>query len=100
MSYKEQQFLVHIILLKHFNMCLYNILSSFEAKKYQLLVLVKPSLLRPVVSPGRTLRLRRERNHCEQPFAFPSSMRVHVTPRSKRQMTSLSLVLQETLREF
>ena len=27
-------------------------------------------------------------------------MRVHVTPRSKRQMTSLSLVLQETLREF
>ena len=32
--------------------------------------------------------LRRKRNHCEQPFAFPSSMRVHVT--------SLSLVLQET----
>ena len=22
--------------------------------------------------------LRRERNHCKQPFAFPSSMRVHV----------------------
>ena len=32
--------------------------------------------------------LRRKRNHCEQPFAFPSSMRVHVT--------SLSHVLQET----
>ena len=32
--------------------------------------------------------LRRKRNHCEQPFAFPSGMRVHVT--------SLSLVLQET----
>ena len=32
--------------------------------------------------------LRRKRNHCEQPFAFPSSMRVHVT--------SLSHVFQET----
>ena len=35
--------------------------------------------LRAVVSPGRTLR---ERNHCEQPFDFPSSMRLHVTPTS------------------
>ena len=43
MPHKEQQFLVHIILLRHFNMSLYNILSSFEAKKYQLLVLVKPT---------------------------------------------------------
>jgi len=35
--------------------------------------------LRAVVSPGRMLR---ERNHCKQPFDFPSSMRVHVTPTS------------------
>ena len=35
--------------------------------------------LRAVVSPGRALR---ERNHCEQPFDFPSSMRLHVTPTS------------------
>ena len=38
-----------------------------------------PVTLRVVVSPGRTLR---ERNHCEQPFDFPSSMRRHVTPTS------------------
>jgi len=37
---------------------------------------------------GPDATLRRKSNHCEQPFAFPSSMRVHVT--------SLSLVLQET----
>ena len=42
--------------------------------------------------------LRRERNDLEQPFGFPSSMRVHV-PRltSKRQITSLFLLLKETL---
>ena len=58
--------------------------------------------LRTVVSPGRTLwewfvspgRTLWERNHCERPFAFPSSMRVHVTPMSKRQMTSLPLSLR------
>ena len=41
--------------------------------------------------------LRRERNYCEQSFASSSSMHVHVTPMSKRQMTSLSFVLQETI---
>ena len=41
---------------------------------------------------------RRERNHLEQPFGFPSSMRVHVTRlTSKRQITSLFLLLKETL---
>ena len=40
--------------------------------------------------------LRRERNHCKQLFAFPSSMRVHVIPTSKRQMATLPLVSQET----
>ena len=35
--------------------------------------------------------LRREKNHCEQPFAFPSSMRVHVTPRFKRHMMYITL---------
>ena len=34
--------------------------------------------LRAVVSP-RMLRYKQERNHCEQPFAFPSSMHVHMT---------------------
>ena len=29
----------------------------------------------------RTLCYERERNHCEQPFAVPSSMRVHMTRR-------------------
>ena len=37
-----------------------------------------------------------ERNRWERPFAFPSSMRVHVTPKSKRQITSLPLDSQET----
>ena len=41
--------------------------------------------------------LQRERNHCQQQFAFPSSKRVHMIPTSKCQMTSLSLVLQQTL---
>ena len=42
--------------------------------------------------------LRRKRNHLEQPFGFPSSMRVHVTQlTSKRQITSLFLLLKETL---
>lgn len=35
--------------------------------------------LRAVVSPGWTLRYERKTNHCERPFAFPSSMRVHVS---------------------
>ena len=55
---------------------------------------------RAVVSPGRTLRLRRERNHALQATvssAFPSGMRVHVMPRSKRQMAALPLVSQEAL---
>ena len=30
--------------------------------------------------------LRWERNHCEQPFAFPSSMRVHVMTRQQREL--------------
>ena len=41
--------------------------------------------------------LRRERSYFERPFDFPSSMRVHVTPTSKRQMTSIPLVSQEIL---
>ena len=40
--------------------------------------------------------LRRERNHCEQPFAFPSGMHIHMMPTLKRQITSLSLDSQET----
>ena len=51
---------------------------------------------RAMVSPGPAAKLRRERNHCEQPFAFPSSMRIQVTYTSKRQMTSLALFSQET----
>ena len=44
---------------------------------------------------------RRRRNHCEQPFAFPSSMRVHVSPTSKTQMTSLSLFFfARNIRDF
>ena len=30
---------------------------------------------------------RRERSHCERPFAFAWDMRVHVTSTSRRQMT-------------
>ena len=41
--------------------------------------------------------LLRERNHYEQTFSFPSRMRVHVMPTSKRQMASLPLVSQKTL---
>ena len=41
--------------------------------------------------------LRRKRNYCQHPFPLASSMRVHLTPISKRQMTSLSFVLQETI---
>ena len=45
-----------------------------------------------------TATLRRWRNHCENPFAFSSSMCVHMTPTSKSTMTSLPLVSQETSR--
>ena len=45
--------------------------------------------LRAVVSPGRTLR---ERNHCEQPFDFPSSMRLHVTPTSNVKQRHFLLI--------
>ena len=34
--------------------------------------------------------LQRERNHCQQQFAFPSSKRVHVMPTSKCQMTLIT----------
>ena len=37
-----------------------------------------------------------ERNRWERPFAFPSSMLVHLTPESERQITSLPLDSQET----
>ena len=36
-------------------------------------------------------------NLCKRPFALPSSMRLHVTPTSKRQMTPLPQVSKETL---
>lgn len=48
-------------------------------------------------SSGFFGRLQRDRNHYEQPFAFPSSMRVHMMPTLKSQMASLPLVLHETL---
>ena len=38
---------------------------------------------------GRYAIKEGRKNHCEQPFAFPNSMRVHVTPTLKRQMTAL-----------
>lgn len=42
--------------------------------------------------------LRRERHHLKQPFGFPSSMGVHVTRVTpKRQITSLFLLLKDTL---
>ena len=56
--------------------------------------------LRAVISPDQTLRYQgRETtaNLWERPFALPSSMRVHVTPASKRQMTPLPHVSKETL---
>ena len=37
--------------------------------------------------------LRRKRNHCEQPFAFPSSMRVHVTSLSHARNISKTTTL-------
>ena len=40
---------------------------------------------------------RREKTHCERPFASASSMRVHVTPRPN---DVISLVLQKTLKNF
>ena len=43
--------------------------------------------------------LLRERNHCQEPVAFPSSMGIHVMPTSKRQIASpplQPLVSQET----
>ena len=61
MPHKEQQFLVHIIL--------YNILSSFEAKKYQLLVLVKPTP-RAVVSPSQTLRFEERETSASNRLLF------------------------------
>ena len=48
--------------------------------------------LRAVVSPGRKIRVR---NHCEQPFDFPSTMRVHVTPTSNVKWRHFLLILRE-----
>ena len=55
--------------------------------------------LRAVISPDQTLRYQRETtaNLYKRPFALPSSMRVHVTPASKRQMTPLPQVSKKTL---
>ena len=44
--------------------------------------------------------LSRERNYSERSFAFPSSMRVHVTPTSKRQMTVLPLDSHENVKKI
>ena len=60
----------------------------------------KPSPSLYPVSSGfscRNAMLWRERNHCEWQIAPPSSMLVHLSLMSKRQMTSLPLFWQETL---
>ena len=41
--------------------------------------------------------LQRKTNHCKLLFAFALHMRTHMMPMSQRQMTSLSLVWQESL---
>ena len=69
-----------------------NFLETFWHSREQVFSILRAQSGQPYpVSSGFSrphAALRRKRNHCEQPFAFPSGMRVHVT--------SLSLVLQET----
>ena len=69
-----------------------NFLETFWHSREQVFSILRAQSGQPYpVSSGFSrphAALRRKRNHCEQPFAFPSGMRVHVTP--------LSLVLQET----
>ena len=49
-----------------------------------------------LVSPTQTLRYERERNHCEQPSAFPSIMRErHARDINVINLTSLPLVSRE-----
>ena len=52
------------------------------------------STLRAVVSPGRKIRVR---NHCGQPFDFPSSLRVHVMPTSNVKWRHFLLICGKIL---
>ena len=69
-----------------------NFLETFWHSRKQVFSILRAQSGQPYPASSGFSRpdaaLRRKRNHCEQPFAFPSSMRVHVM--------SLSLVLQET----
>ena len=47
-----------------------------------------------VVSPGQTLR---ERDHCEEPFDFPSSMRLHVMPTSNVKWRHFLLIREKIM---
>ena len=83
----------------------YETCSRLDTKKIRLKEIGTLSALRNALqntlSPFpqcATATLRRWRNHCEHPFAFSSSMCVHITPTSKRTMKSLPLVSQETSR--
>ena len=52
--------------------------------------------LREVLSPDQRYTTKEEKP-LWAPFAFPSSMRIHMMPTLKSHTTSLPLVLQETL---
>ena len=66
--------------------------AGFECgKMYVTLLRLPPSHDYPVGSGFSRLEatLRMENNHCERPFVFPSSRRVHVTPTSSKTTTLL-----------